>query len=178
VEKGYQTYESRGSLRGGRLNGLNGLNLDKKLKSVSEYSTINLKSASLNISKAVGVDATHDNLNVVFSSNDGPSTPTTFSLDSSDTASQSRDTSSSVPKANSILAVGNPNALPAMDTDLSLSLSSKSEYPVTSICCNNEAPNSSCVGIPRDEPLGQWIPQDRKDEMILKLAPRVQKLQN
>lgn len=178
VEKGYRTYGSKGSLRGGRLNGLNGLILDKKLKSVSESTTINLKSASLNISKAMGVDATHDNLNAVFSSNDGPSTPTAFSLDSSDTTSQSRDTSSLVHEANSILAVGNPNALPAMDTDLSLSLSSKSKYPVTSICCDNEAPNSSCVGIPCDKPLGQWLPQDRKDEMILKLVPRVQELQN
>ncbi|BAT84214.1 hypothetical protein VIGAN_04152200, partial [Vigna angularis var. angularis] len=52
VEKGYRTYGSKGSLRGGRLNGLNGLILDKKLKSVSESTTINLKSASLNISKA------------------------------------------------------------------------------------------------------------------------------
>ncbi|XP_047162310.1 putative E3 ubiquitin-protein ligase RF298 isoform X2 [Vigna umbellata] len=178
VEKGYRTYGSKGSLRGGRLNGLNGLILDKKLKSVSESTTINLKSASLNISKAMGVDATHDNLNAVFSSNDGPSTPTAFSLDSSVTASQSGDTSSLVHEAKSILAVGNPNALPAMDTDLSLSLSSKSKYPVTSICCDNEAPNSSCVGVPCDKPLGQWLPQDRKDEMILKLVPRVQELQN
>ncbi|CAJ1962309.1 unnamed protein product [Sphenostylis stenocarpa] len=178
VEKGYRTYGSKGSSRGGRLNGLNGLILDKKLKSVSESTTINLKSTSLNISKAMGVDATQDNVNAVFSSNDGPSTPTAFSQDSSDTASQSRDTSSSVHEANAILADGNPNALPAMDTDLSLSLSSKIKYPVTPICCNNEASNSSCVGIPCDKPLGQWIPQDRKDEIILKLVPRVQELQN
>jgi len=178
VEKGYRTYGSKGSLRGGRLNGLNGLILDKKLKSVSESTTINLKSASLNISKEMGVDAAQDNLNAVFSSNDAPSNPTSFSLDSSDTNSQSRDSSSLVHEANGILAVGNPTALTTMDTDLSLSLSSKSKYPVAPICCDNEAPNSSCVGIPCDKPLGQWIPQDRKDEMILKLVPRVQELQN
>ncbi|TKY72064.1 leucine rich repeat and sterile alpha motif containing 1 [Spatholobus suberectus] len=177
VEKGYRTYGSKGSSRGGRLNGLNGLILDKKLKSVSESTTINLKSASFNISKAMGVDVTQDNLNADFSSNDGP-TPTAFSLDSTDTVSQPFDTSSSVHEANAIPAAGSPDALSATDTDLSLSLSSKSKSPSTPICCNNEAPNSSCVGIPYDKSLGQWIPQDRKDEMILKLVPRVRELQN
>ncbi|KAK7412618.1 hypothetical protein VNO78_04120 [Psophocarpus tetragonolobus] len=178
VEKGYRTYGSKGSSRGGRLNGLNGLILDKKLKSVSESTTINLKSASLNISKAMGVDVTQGNLNADYSSNDGPSTPTAFSLDSTDTVSQSIDTLSSVHEANAVPAVGSPNALSATDPDLSLSLSSKSKSPTTPIYCNNEAPNSSCVGIPYDKSLGQWIPQDRKDEMILKLVPRVRELQN
>ncbi|KAK7303207.1 hypothetical protein RJT34_14109 [Clitoria ternatea] len=171
VEKSYRTYGSKGSSRGGKLNGLI---LDKKLKSVTESTTINLKSASLNISKAMGVDVTQDNAD--FSSNDGPYTPTAFSLDSPDTASQSTDISSSVHDSNAIPAVG-PNVLSATDTDLSLSLSSKSKSSAMPICCNNETPNS-CVGIPYDKSLGQWIPQDRKDEMILKLVPRVRELQN
>ncbi|XP_027364086.1 putative E3 ubiquitin-protein ligase RF298 isoform X2 [Abrus precatorius] len=177
VEKGYRTYGSKGSSRGGKLNGLSGLILDKKLKSVSDSTTINLKSASLNISKAMGVDVIQENL-TDFSSNDGPSTPTAFSLDSTDTVSQSTDASSSVHEANVVPAVDSPNALSATDTDLSLSLSSKSKFSTTSICCNNEAPNTSCVAIPYDKSLGQWIPQDRKDEMILKLVPRVRELRN
>ncbi|KAG4971218.1 hypothetical protein JHK85_037639 [Glycine max] len=178
MEKSYRTYGPKGSSRGGRLNGLNGLILDKKLKSVSESTTINLKSASINISKAVGVDVTQDNLNADFSSNDGPSTPTAFSLDSTVTVSQSTNTLSSVHEANAIPAVGSPNVLSATDTDLSLSLSSNSKSPTTTVRCNNEAPNSSCMGIPHDRSLGKWIPQDRKDEMILKLVPRVRELQN
>ncbi|XP_020235397.1 putative E3 ubiquitin-protein ligase RF298 [Cajanus cajan] len=170
MEKGYRTYGSKGSSRGGRLNGLI---LDKKLKSVSESNTINLKSASLNISKAMGVDVTQNNLNADLSSNDGPSTPIAFSLDS-----QSTDTLSPVHEANAIRAIGNPNALSVTDTDLSLSLSSKSKSPITPVCLNNKASNSSCLGIPYDKSLGQWIPQDRKDEMILKLVPRVRELQN
>ncbi|KAL2341200.1 hypothetical protein Fmac_009140 [Flemingia macrophylla] len=170
VEKGYRTYGSKGSSRGGRLNGLI---LDKKLKSVSESTTINLKSASLNISKAMGVDMTQSNLNVDLSSNDGPSTPIAFSLDS-----QSTDTLSPVHEANAMHAIGSPNALSVTDTDLSLSLSSKIKSPVTPVCLNNEAPNSNCLGIPYDKSLGQWIPQDRKDEMILKLVPKVRELQN
>ncbi|XP_061359673.1 putative E3 ubiquitin-protein ligase RF298 [Gastrolobium bilobum] len=175
VEKSYRTYGSKGSSRGGKLSGLSGLLLDKKLKSVSESTAVNLKSASLNISKAMGVDVTKDNHDADFSSNDGPPTPIAFSLDSTDTVSHSTDTSCSVHEAKAIPAVSSPNALSATVTDLSLSLSSKSK---SSICLNNEAPNSSCLGIPFDKSLGQWIPQDKKDEMILKLVPRVRELQN
>ncbi|KAJ1428815.1 Zinc finger, RING-type [Sesbania bispinosa] len=178
VEKSYRTYGSKASSRGGKLSGLSGLILDKKLKSVSESTTINLKSASLNISKAMGVDVTQDNLKADFSSNDGPSTPTAFSLNSTDTNSQTTDTSSSVHEANAIPTASSPNALSATDTELSLSLSSESKSSTTPIRCNNVAPNNSCVGIPYDKSLGQWIPQDRKDEMILKLVPRVRELQN
>ena len=35
----------------------------------------------------------------------------------------------------------------------------------------------SYVGIPYDKYLGQWVLRDQKDEMILKLAPRVRELQ-
>ncbi|CAK8530993.1 unnamed protein product [Lathyrus sativus] len=176
VEKGYRTYGSKGSSRGGKLSGLSGLILDKKLKSVSESTTINLKSASINISKAVGVDVTQDNLNTSRSSNDGQSTHTSFSLDPSDGISRAADPSSSEHEANAKPAVsGPPDALSATDTDLSLSLSSKSSSSKTPICCSHKG---SCVGIPYDKSVGQWLPQDRKDELILKMVPRVRELQN
>ncbi|GAU20055.1 hypothetical protein TSUD_381470, partial [Trifolium subterraneum] len=178
VEKNYRTYGSKGSSRGGKLSGLSGLILDKKLKSVSESTTINLKSASINISKAVGINVTQDNLNTDLSSNDGPSTPTSFSLDPSGAISRASDPSSSEHGANPIPAVSiPPDALPATDTDLSLSLSSKSNS-TTPICCGHKVPISSCVGIPYDKSMGQWLPQDRKDELILKMVPRVRELQN
>lgn len=177
VEKSYRTYGSKGSSKGGKLSGLNGLILDKKLKSISESTTINLTSASLNISKAMGIDLSQD-YNAVFSSNDGPSSPIVFSLDSTDTISQSTNTSSSIHEENAAPALSSPDALSATNTDLSLSLSSKSKSSTTPICYNNGAAISSCVGIPYDKSFGQWIPQDRKDEMIMKMIPRVRELQN
>ncbi|KEH36729.1 E3 ubiquitin-protein ligase RF298-like protein, putative [Medicago truncatula] len=178
VEKSYRTYGSKGSSRGGKLSGLSGLILDKKLKSVSESTAINLKSASINISKAVGIDVTQNNHNTHFSSNNGPSTPT-FSLDSSDTISRAADSSSSEHEANLIPAVSSPpDALSATDTDLSLSLSSKGNSSIAPICCSNKSHSSSCVGIPYDKSMRQWLPQDRKDELILKMVPRVRELQN
>ncbi len=44
--------------------------------------------------------------------------------------------------------------------------------------CNAEPSNCSFAGIPYDKSLGQWVPRDKKDEMILKLVPRVRELQN
>lgn len=176
VEKSYRTYGSKGSSRGGKLSGLSGLILDKKLKSVSESTTINLKSASINISKAVGVNVTQDNLNTTRSSNDGQSTHTSFSLDTSNTISRAVDPSSSVHEANAKPAVSSsPDALSVTNTDLSLSLFSKSSSSKTPICCSH---GGSCVGIPYDKSKEQWLPQDRKDELILKMVPRIREIQN
>ncbi|XP_019450737.1 PREDICTED: putative E3 ubiquitin-protein ligase RF298 isoform X2 [Lupinus angustifolius] len=168
VEKIYRTYGSKGSSRGGKLSGLSGLILDKKLKSGSESSTISLKSASLQISKATGVDVTQDNLDASFSPN-----PAAFSVDSADAVFRSFNTSFSVHAANNIPAFSSPGSLSLTDTDLSLSLSSKT-MSTAPVC----APNSSHVGIPYNKSQGQWVPQDKKDEMILKLVPRVRELQN
>ncbi|KAI4345524.1 hypothetical protein L6164_012638 [Bauhinia variegata] len=181
VEKSYRTYGSKGSSRGGKLSGLSGLILDKKIKSVSESTAINIKTASLKISKAMGVEVTQDNLNPNFSPNAGPSTPNAFNLDSADAISPKTNTSSSLHSANTLPtlpAVSNQTAFSAADTDLSLSLSSKCKSSMVPVSCNAEAANKSFVGIPYDKSLGQWVPRDRKDEMILKMVPRVQELQN
>ncbi|KAF7813709.1 putative E3 ubiquitin-protein ligase RF298 isoform X1 [Senna tora] len=177
VEKTYRTYGSKGSSRGAKMSGLI---LDKKLKSVSESTTINLKNASLKISKAMGVDVVQDSLNANFLPNAGPSTPTTFSLDSAGSTSGSpkTNTSSSLQAANTLPAVSSPTTLSTADTDLSLSLSSKSMSSMMPVCCNTEALNDSHMGIPCDKSMGQWVPQDRKDEMISKLIPRIRELQN
>ncbi|MED6133377.1 hypothetical protein PIB30_027802 [Stylosanthes scabra] len=178
VEKSYRTYGSKGSSRGGKASGLSSLILDRKLKSVSEATTISLKSASLKISKTMGVNVTQDNLNPNISSNGVPSIPITVSTDSTDTVSRSTDTLSLIPEADTIPTVTVPTALSATDTDLSLSLSPQSKSSTVPVSCNNETPNGSCTGILFDKSLEQWIPQDRKDEMIVKLIPRVRELQN
>ncbi|KAK4266448.1 hypothetical protein QN277_027368 [Acacia crassicarpa] len=170
-----RTYGSKGSSRGVKLSGLI---LDRKLKSVSDSTTINLKSASLKISKAMGVDVTQDNLGPKLAPNAGPSISTALSVDSSDAISGSpKSIASSQQAVNSSLALSCPTTLLATETDLSLSLSSKSKSLAMPVNCNTEASHNTCTGITYEKSLGQ-PPQDRKDEMILKLVPRVQELQN
>lgn len=175
LEKSYRTYGPKGSSRAGKLSGLI---LDKKLKSVSESSTINLKSASLQINKAMGVDVAQDNLNANFLSNVGSSTLTAFSLDSAGSNSKSANTSYAVYAANTLPVFSASSSLPATDTDLSLSLPSKNKSSTQPFGCNNAAPNSVKMGIPCDKSLGKRTPQDGKDEMILKLVPKVRELKN
>lgn len=170
-----RTYGSKASSRGGKLSGLI---LDRKLKSVSDSTTISLKSASLKISKAMVVDATQDNLCPNLSPNSGPSTSTAFSVDSPDAISGSPKSNTSSQQAVNILpASGSPTTLLATDPDLSLSLSSTSESFTMPANCNADALHNTCMGITYEKSLGQPL-QDRKDEMILKLVPRVQELQN
>ncbi|OMO98369.1 E3 ubiquitin-protein ligase [Corchorus olitorius] len=181
LEKNYRTYGSKGSSRA-KLSGLGGLILDKKLKSVSDSAAVNIKNASLKI-KAMGADVTQDNGSHNVSVHSGPSSSATFCLDNGNNVS-------AVPKTNMATAlppvtmppalppINNPPALSTADTELSLSLPTKSNSIVVPPVSHSEAANSSFAGLPYDKSLGQWVPQDKKDEMILKLVPRVRELQN
>ena len=181
LDKSYRTYGTRGSSRSGKSSALGGLILDKKLKSVSDSTAINLNTATLKISKAMGVDVPQDTANA------GPSFPVASSLDTDNTNTISvpkidtQSTLRAVSTGTALPAVNNVTALPALsaaDTELSLSLPSKSDSAAVPISCTAEAPNSNYAGIPYDKSLGQWVPRDKKDEMILKLVPRVKELQN
>ncbi|KAJ6771052.1 hypothetical protein OIU74_017486 [Salix koriyanagi] len=88
LEKSYRTYGSKAS-RAGKLSGLGGLILDKKLKSVSDSTSVNIKNASLRLNKAMGVDMSQDNRNL-----DLPSSPPSQAAFNS----ESSNTSSSIPK--------------------------------------------------------------------------------
>lgn len=201
LEKNYRTYGCKGSSRAGKLSGLGGLILDKKLKSVSDSTAVNLKNASLKISKAMGVDFPQDNGNHILSSNAGPSSPGGLNMDADNTASilLKNSVSSILPSANTTTALSapitstalpaasttkalpianTPPALSAADTELSLSLPTKSNSTPVPVTFNSDNPNSIFAGIPFDKSLGQWVPRDKKDEMILKLGPRVRDLQN
>ncbi|KAB1214140.1 hypothetical protein CJ030_MR5G027245 [Morella rubra] len=175
VEKHYRTYGSKGSSRGGKLSSFGGLMLDKKMKSVTDTATISLKNASLKISKPIGVDVPQDNKNHSLSTNSGPSSSASSKLESVSTIS-------TLPMANTSAtfppAVNTPPLLSAADTELSLSLPSKSNSALVPVSFNAGPPNCGYAGIPYDKSLGQWVPRDRKDEMILKLVPRVRELQN
>ncbi|KAA8527526.1 hypothetical protein F0562_034759 [Nyssa sinensis] len=174
LEKNYRTYGSKGSSRAGKLSGFGGLLLDKKLKSVSDSPGVNVKNASLKISKAMGVDMPQDNGNHNLSTKVGLPSPVAFNLETVNAVPN-------LPKTNVHSALPMVNAAPllsAADTELSLSLPTKSNDAPMPISSIPEAPNCSYARVPCDKPPGQWIPQDKKDEMILKLVPRVHELQN
>lgn len=183
VEKHYRTYGSKGSSRGGKLSAFGGLILDKKLKSVSESTAVNLKSASLKINKPVVVDVPQVNGNHSLSVNSGLPSSAASNLESINTISalSKTNTSTTVAAVNSspaLPAPSTPPSLSAADTELSLSLPTKSNSALVPSSCNAEPSNCSFAGIPYDKSLGQWVPRDKKDELILKLVPRVRDLQN
>ncbi|XP_059649210.1 putative E3 ubiquitin-protein ligase RF298 isoform X2 [Cornus florida] len=161
VEKNYRTYGSK-STRAGKL--FNGLILDKKSKSVSDSTGVCVKSASLKISRAIGVELPQDNGNSNLTTYIGPVKSV-----------------STLPKTivpYTLPTVNAPPALSAADTELSLSLPTKSSAVPMPVTSKPEASKCSYAGLPDDKSLGQWVPRDNKDEMILKLVPRVQELQN
>ncbi|XP_074306882.1 putative E3 ubiquitin-protein ligase RF298 [Silene latifolia] len=59
-------------------------------------------------------------------------------------------------------------------TELSLSLPARSDTRQV----NSDALNHSCCGMPHDKCMTQWAPFTKKDEMIMKLMPRIRELQN
>ncbi|OVA04416.1 zinc finger protein [Macleaya cordata] len=154
LDKNYRAYGSKGAMRTGKLSSLGGLVLDKKQKSVSvsESIGVDLKNASLKISKAVGVDLTQTDGNGIRNI----STPLSFN-----------------PKTGST-----PSSLPVANTELSLSLPPKASTTSKPPSSSTGTPNYNFPQIPYDKTLGQLVPDDKKDEMILKLVPRVRELQN
>ncbi|XP_010242548.1 PREDICTED: putative E3 ubiquitin-protein ligase RF298 [Nelumbo nucifera] len=163
LEKNYRAYGSKGALRTGKLSGLGGLILDKKLKAVSDSTGVNLKSSSLKMSKSMGGEASQADGSHNILTSAGLSTPS-FNPKTVNPPSAS-------PIANS------QSVIPAASTEFSLSLPSKISNSSMPISCNTDAPDCSYYGIPYDKTLGRWVPQDKKDELILKLVPRVRELQ-
>ncbi|KAI3883252.1 hypothetical protein MKX03_009939 [Papaver bracteatum] len=164
LDKNCRAYGPKGVMRTGKFSSLGGLILDKKHKSISVTETIgvDLKHASLKISKAVGVDLTQPGgtLNI--------SAPLSFAQRTGSTKTKPV-AKCSLPK----------HLLPKANTELSLSSSppqknASSKSPSSS----TTTPNYNFLSIPYDKTLGQFVPEDEKDEMILKLAPRVRELQN
>ncbi|QCD79915.1 hypothetical protein DEO72_LG2g233 [Vigna unguiculata] len=173
-EKGHRSCGSKGSSRG-KANGLGGLILDKKLKPVSESSAINFRGASLQISKGMEINMTQDNINANFLSN--APTPPAFNLDSSNGVSGLTNNSYAIHAANTTPTFCYPVSLSTTNTDLSLSLSSKIKPSTEPDGSKNAAP-TSFIGMPYYKFPNQWMPHDGRNEMILKLVPRVRELQN
>jgi hypothetical protein len=129
----------------------------------------------------MGVDVPQDNRNLNLPSS--PPSQAAFNSESSSTGSSipKTDISSTLAPVSALPAlpaVNTPPASSAADTELSLSLPAKSNSTSIRASCSAKAPKSSYAGISYDKSLTQWVPHDKKDEMIIKLIPRAQELQN
>lgn len=176
LEKTYRKGSSR------KLGSLGSFLLDKKLKAVSDSTAINFKNASLKINKAMGVDVPQENGNSSLSANaETPFAVASNSDNDNNISAPKIDSESTLPAVDTAKASPQsdaPHALPVADTELSLSISTKSNSAVVPMSNTAEVPNCSYAGIPYDKSLGQWVPRDKKDEMILRLVPRLKELQN
>lgn len=174
LEKSYRSYGAKGSFRTAKFSGYI---LDKRIRPTSESASLSLKNASLKISKAMamGLELAHENGSLSFSACSALSSSSpSFSLDA-------RGNSSSLPKTDHTLKTPVAKTKPAAsaaDTELSLSLPTKSNPLHVNPSCNSEASIPSTAGLPYDKSLAQWVPQDKKDEMIMKLVPRIRELQH
>lgn len=181
LEKNYRTYGSKGSSRV-KLSGLGGLISDKKVKPVSEAIAVNIKNASLKIGKEMGADALQDNQDQNHMVNPEPPSAASFSLDNASTMSALPKTDASsplAPVANPLTSPAFNNLLATANTELSLSLPTKSNpisFPVDSY--SETLANSSFAGMPYDRSLGIWVPQDKKEATVMMLVSRVRELQN
>ncbi|KAK6803801.1 hypothetical protein RDI58_001585 [Solanum bulbocastanum] len=169
LEKHYRTYGSKGVSR--KLNGFSGLVLDNKLKSMADSAGMNIKNASLKVNK-ISVAGRKDNVHHSISTNNGFSSTSVFG---------SNNGNGPVPLPNTYIPFSSPQvstspALPAADTELSLSFPASNMTPMP-LSYNTGAGVCAFNMIPNEKSIAQWVPQDKKDEMILKLVPRVHELQ-
>ncbi|KAJ4845707.1 hypothetical protein Tsubulata_014577 [Turnera subulata] len=183
LEKSYRAYGTKGTSRAAKLTGLGGLILDKKLKSVSDTAAFNIKNASPRLRQAMGVYMPQEN--------GSQNLPDNLSLTSQESSNAETSTTiSSFPKIDTLStppplsvlpafpAVKPPPALSAADTELCLSLATKSNSTSAPVCFPAEVPKSSFPGVQYDKSLAQRVPRDKKDELIMKLLPKTRELQN
>ncbi|KAL8171331.1 hypothetical protein V2J09_023135 [Rumex salicifolius] len=159
LDKNHRTYDTKGVSRAAKLSGLGGLILDRKLR---ESAGINLKNASIRM-KALGVDLSISQAK------------STISIS---TNSMPKSGSSKTDELPTVSACNSKVVLSSADTEHVLSLPAKSNPPPVDLSKSEEVPKCSYPVVPFDKSLGQWVPQDKKDEMIIKLYPRLRELQN
>lgn len=178
LDKSSRTYGSKVSSRTGKLSGFGSLVLDKKLRPIAESTGVNSRNI-FKIGKAVGVEMPQDNLNHNISANVGfPSVPV-FNMEPGNSVSMSSKSDVESTSAESSLPPANASpALLGADTELSLSLPAKSSCNPMPAKCDVEISNSSYHVAPIDKSLPHSVSEERKDEMIFKLVPRVRELQN
>lgn len=155
-EKSYRGYGSKGSWRTTKLGSNGNFVFDRKGTSVSASNGACLNNTSMKLSEGVGGDVTR--------------------ADSSSNLCFSTRISGSSSGPNSLKC---PSSLSTFNTELSLSLTSTRGDGVTHHL-NSGSEVESCSsfhGVPPDKRGGQWLPEDKKDEILLKLVSRARALQ-
>jgi hypothetical protein len=153
MDKSFRTYGSKGGFRAGKLSGLGGFVLEKRLQPSSELPVVQMGNVASKKSTEVGAE-------VPLSDGSHPVNKTPSALPATGNASTS--------------------TLPAADTKLPMSSPSEKKSNPKPQVKTSEPPKipDYYAGIPYDKSLGKYVPQNEKDELILKLVPRLQELQD
>ncbi|RLN34312.1 hypothetical protein C2845_PM03G05900 [Panicum miliaceum] len=155
-DKSSRALGSKGSLRSVKYSSSGSVVLDRKCRSFSDSTTSNLKGSS-KVGKGFAASITVPEVSVDLSVT-GTLSSTPFDAK----------------------VVSNSNPAPAASTDLSLSLRSSSDgfSPSLNHDSNAEGTDSSSkINFSYDEEQKVWIPQDKKDEIVLILVQRQKELQ-
>jgi hypothetical protein len=153
-DKSSRALGSKGSLRSGKYSS-SGVVLDRKCRSFSDSTASNLKGSS-KVAKGFAASIIGSDVSVDLSFTGTLSSPFDAKV------------------------VSNSNPAPAASTDLSLSLPSSSDglAPSSNHDSNTEGVDSSGkINFSYDEEQKVWIPQDKKDEIVLILVQRQKELQ-
>ncbi|PKU76729.1 putative E3 ubiquitin-protein ligase RF298 isoform X1 [Dendrobium catenatum] len=152
----HRANRSKATLRASKHGGIGGPLMHEKVKSIPDSSCVSFKCNSPKPNKVVGSHSLQTDESLGFSLSD---------VSSSSPSASMKESSSMEP-------------LTTTNTDLSLSLlpstSSSTGYGPYGIKPDT---HSSCVGMGSDKINGNWIPHDMKDELLLKLIPRVRELE-
>lgn len=175
LDKSHRPHGTKGSSRAAKFSGFI---LDKKFKTMSDSAGLNLKNASLKLSKAMGMgmELAHETQSVDSSAHSALSP--TFNAETSVTTTLTKTAHGPASSATPMIKT---KSMSAADTELSLSLPTKSNPQQMNISCDRSdsgISSASFSGTSYSKSLAQWAPQDKKDEMIVKLVPRIRELQN
>lgn len=148
MERNYRAYRSKGGFKSGKLAAFSSFVMEKRPKPPSDLPGVRTKDSSSKVAVQVGTSI--------------PS------------ASPARGCSSTVPSK------GTTSPLTTADTKQKQKSNSEEKSESKTPVSTSVPPKTIdyCAGIPYDKSLGKYVPQDKKDELILKLVPRLQKLQN
>ncbi|XP_060215285.1 putative E3 ubiquitin-protein ligase RF298 [Lycium barbarum] len=167
LEKFNRTSGSKGASR--KLRSFGGLVLDKKLKSLADSASMKMKN-SMKVNK-IGATIPQDN---ILSNFNGVASTSVFGSENGNSSVELPN--SDIPSP--LLPVNTSPEFAATNTELSLSLPAKYSSTPMPISYDTEACTSASNIISNEKCNAQWIRQVKKDEMILKLVPRVTELQS
>ncbi|KAL6214765.1 hypothetical protein ACLB2K_014197 [Fragaria x ananassa] len=148
MERNYRAYRSKGGFKSGKRAAFGSFLMERRAKPPSDLPGAGTKDSSSKVTVPVGI--------------------------SNPSASPARGCSSTVPSK------GSTSSLSSVDTKQKQKSDSEEKSETKTPVCTSVPPKTVdyCAGIPYDETLGKYVPQDKKDELILKLVPQLQKLQN